>query len=165
MRTVSAGLFQQLPSSVATNPGSEPCEEEPERSPSMGLAEAVDEVIEILRNRPASSSAGLDTWERIVGIIAEHGTLPQTEVDQIEKTIAEVYRGWSDAQRRSIWYETETGMTDDDDDDSLCDTSFNGIGYALQIEVLDEVTKTAWADARELKSAAKKPSRGKKAIE
>jgi hypothetical protein len=31
-------------------------------------------------------------------------------------------------------------MTDDDDDDALCDTAFNGIGYALQVEMLDEVT-------------------------
>ena len=30
-------------------------------------------------------------------------------------------RGWSDAQRRSIWYETDSGMTDDSDDDALCD--------------------------------------------
>jgi hypothetical protein len=28
-------------------------------------------------------------------------------------------------------------MTDDDDDDSLRDTSFNGIGYALQVEMLE----------------------------
>ena len=44
--------------------------------------------------------------------------------------IAEAYRRWSDAQRWSIWYETDSGMTDDDDNDSLCDTSFDGIGYA-----------------------------------
>jgi len=46
------------------------------------------------------------------------------------KAIAEAYRRWPDAQRRSVWYETDSGMTDDDDDDSLCDTSFDGIGYA-----------------------------------
>ena len=69
------------------------------------------------------------------------------------------YRGWSDAQRRSIWYETESGMTDDG---SLCDTSFNGIGYALQVEMLDEVTKLAWHDARELKNAAAKRLRRRK---
>ena len=33
----------------------------------------------------------------------------------------------------------------DDDDDSLCDTSFNGIGYALQVEMLDEVTQACVA--------------------
>ena len=37
-------------------------------------------------------------------------------------------------------YETESGMTDDD---ALCDTSFNGIGYSLQIEVVDAVVKAA----------------------
>jgi hypothetical protein len=53
-------------------------------------------------------------------------------------------------------------MTDDDDDDALCDTSFNGIGYALQVEMLDEVTHVAWRDADELKKAgAKRPPREK----
>ncbi len=64
-------------------------------------------------------------------MIAENDGLSNSEVTRIEKAIDEAYRGWSDAQRRSIWYETESGMTDDD---SLCDTSFNGIGYALQVE-------------------------------
>jgi hypothetical protein len=50
------------------------------------------------------------------------------------------------------------------DDDSLCDTSFDGVGYALQVEMLDEVTKVAWQNARELKkAAAKRPRRKKKA--
>ena len=49
-------------------------------------------------------------------------------------------------------------MTDDDDDDSLCDASFNGIGYALQVEMLGEVTRAAWRDAEEQKKAAKRPA-------
>jgi len=131
--------------------------------PSMGLAEAVLEVIDILRGRPASGGDGPDNWERIIGIIAEHDSLPDSEVKIIEKTIAEAYRGWADAQRRSIWYETDSGMTDDDDDDSFCDNSFNGIGYALQVEMLDEVTRAAWQDARQLKKAPAKRPRRKKA--
>jgi hypothetical protein len=84
-------------------------------------------------------------------------------VKVIEKAIAEAYGGWSDAQRRSIWYETDSGMTDDDDDDSLCDTSLNGIGYALQVEMLDEVTRAAWRDAEEQKkAAAKRPAPARK---
>jgi len=103
----------------------------------------------------------------MVAIIAENDSLPNSAVKRIEKAIDEAYRGWSDAQRRSIWWETESGMTDDDDDDDdgpLCETSFNDIGYALQVEMLDEVTKVAWHDARELKkAAAKRPRRRKKA--
>lgn len=130
----------------------------------MGLAEAVHDVIDILRGRPAAGSDASDAWERMVRIIAEHGSLPDGEVKSIEKAVAEAYRGWSNAQRRSIWYETDSGMTDDDDDDSLCDTSFNGIGYALQVEMLDEVTRAAWLDAKELtKAAAKRPGRPKAA--
>jgi hypothetical protein len=53
-------------------------------------------------------------------------------------------------------------MTDDDSGDSLWDTSFNGIGYALQVEMLDEVTRAAWQDAEELKNAAaKRPPGGR----
>jgi hypothetical protein len=126
----------------------------------MGLAEAVHAVVGILRSRHSAGGDGSDAWERIVRIIAEHGSLPDGEVKSIEKAIAEAYRGWSNAQRRSIWYETDSGMTDDDDDHSLCDTSFNGIGYALQVEMLDEVTRAAWQDAEELtKAAAKRPGR------
>ncbi len=130
--------------------------------PSMGVAEAVRDVVDVLRGQPASGRDGPDDWDRIVRIIAEHDSLPDSEVKVIEKAIAEAYRGWSDAQRRSIWYETDSGMTDDDDDDSLCDTSFNGVGYALQVEMLDEVTRAAWRDAEERKkAAAKSPPRSK----
>ncbi len=129
----------------------------------MGLAEAIADVIDILRGRPAGGGGGSDDWERMIAIIAENDGVPNNEVTRIEKAIDEAYRGWSDAQRRSIWYETESGITDDD---SLCDTSFNGIGYALQVELLDEVTKAVWHDARELKKAtAKRPRRRKKATE
>lgn len=34
---------------------------------------------------------------------AEQGSLPDGEVKIIEEAIAEAYRCWSDAQRRSIW--------------------------------------------------------------
>ncbi len=96
-------------------------------------------------------------WDRIVRTVAENDNLPDRQVKVIEKAIAKAYRGWSDAQRRSIWYETDSGMTDDD---ALCDTSFNGIGYALQVEMLDEVTHVASRDADELKKAgAKRPPR------
>ena len=129
---------------------------------SMGLAEAVLDIIHIIRGRPASRGDAPDNWECIVGIIAEHDSLPDSEVKVLERAIAAAYRGWSDAQRRSIWYETDSGMTDDDDDDSLCDTSFNGIGYALQVEMLDAVTHAAWRDAKALKEAAAKRPRGRK---
>jgi hypothetical protein len=127
-----------------------------------GLAEGVRDVVDILRSRAASGSDGSDGWDHIVRIIAAEGCLPDSEVRVIEKAIAEAYRGWTDAQRRSIWYETYSGMADDDDDDALCDTSFNGIGYALQVEMLDEVTRAAWQDADEVGKAAAKRSTSKK---
>ncbi len=62
-------------------------------------------------------------------------------------------------------------MTDDDDDDSLCDPLFNGIGYAFQVEMLDEVTRVRGQHATELKKAAAKclgrrrrPGRGAKDV-
>jgi hypothetical protein len=130
-----------------------------------GLAEAVCDVVDILRRQRASMGDGPDGWERIVRGVAEHDSLTDSAVKIIEKAIAEAYDRWSDAQRRSIWYETDSGMTDDDDDDDACDTSFNGIGYALQVEMLDEVTRAAWRDADDLKKAAKRPSRGRRRAE
>jgi hypothetical protein len=122
----------------------------------------VDDVVDILRNQPPSGSDAADGWVRIVRIMAEHDSLPQDEVSVIENAIAEAYGRWSHAQRRSIWHETDSGMTDDDDEDAHCDTSFNGIGFALQVEMLDEVTRAAWQDADELRKAAAKRSRRKK---
>ena len=116
-------------------------------------------MIHVLRCRPARGGDGSDDWARMVAIIAENDSLPDSEVERIEKALDEAYRGWCDAQRRAIWYETESGSTDDDDDDSLCDTSFSRLGYALQVEILDEVTKVAWQDAK----AAKRRHRRKKA--
>jgi hypothetical protein len=121
---------------------------------SMGLAEAVHCIIDIIRR--TSGDDGCDHWERIVRIIDEHDCLTYNEVEVIEKAIAEAFDGWSDSQRRSIWYETDSGMTDDDDDDSTCDTSLNGIGYDLQVEMLDEVTRAAWQDAQELRKVSTK---------
>lgn len=123
------------------------------------LAEAVLDVVDIIRGEPASSNTGTDGWDRIVRIMARQEGLPEGEVKIIETAIAKAYDGWSDAQRRSIWYETESGMTDDDDDETLRDTSFNGIGYALQVELLDEVARTARQEADELKKAAAKSPR------
>ena len=111
-------------------------------APAKGLAEAVRDVIDILRSQPASRSERPDGWDRIVRIVAEQGSLPDGEV--------------------KVWYETDSGMTDDDDDDDACDTSFNGIGYALQVEMLDEVTRAAWRDTDELKKAAAKRSARRK---
>jgi len=89
--------------------------------------------------------------------------MTEAKHDGVSMGLAEARRGWWDAQRRSIRYDTDSGTTDDGDDDSLCDTSFHGIGYALQVEMLDEVTHAAWRDARAWKeAAAKRPRRGKK---
>ena len=73
----------------------------------MGLAEAIADVIDILRGRPAGG--GPDDRERMIAIIAENDGLPNREVERIEEAIDEAYRGWSDAQRRAIWCETESG--------------------------------------------------------
>jgi hypothetical protein len=61
----------------------------------MGLAEAVLDVVDVLRNQPASGSNGTDNWERIVSIIAEHNSLPDSEVNIIEKAIEQAYGSWS----------------------------------------------------------------------
>ena len=53
-------------------------------------------------------------------------------------------------------------MTGDENGDWLWSASFNAIGYARQVEMLDGVTCTAWQDAEELmKAAAKRPFRRK----
>ena len=129
----------------------------------MGLSGAVIEVIDILQGRPSSGGEGPDHWERFIRIIAQNDSLPHSEVEVIESAIAKAYDGWTDAQRQAIWYETESGMADcDDEDELLCDTSLNGIGHALQSELLEEITRTVWQHAGELKGAIAKQARMKK---
>ena len=65
----------------------------------MGLAAAVNEIIDSLRSTPDSENEGRDIWERLVGIIANQDSLPHKELEVIEKAIEKAYRGWSDAQR------------------------------------------------------------------
>lgn len=55
----------------------------------MGLDAAVIEIIDRLRGRPASEGDGPDNWKRIVSIIAEHDSLPDSEVKVIEAAIVE----------------------------------------------------------------------------
>lgn len=134
-----------------------------ERKFPVGLAGAVLEVIDILRGWLNSRGDGLDPWERFVRMIAERDSLSHSEVEIIERAVAEAYNGWSDAQRRAIWYQTESGMADCyDEDESPCDPSLNGIGHALQVEMLEEVTRAAWQDAEQRREASAKRSRDKK---
>ena len=143
-----------------------PVNEPTDDVPSMGLTEAVQDVVDILRGQPDSEGDGADSWDRIVRIIAKHDSLPNSDIEVIEKAISDAYGIWSDVERRAIWYETDSGLTDDDEDDAFCDTSFNGIGYALQVEMLDEVTRAAWQEAEDLrKAAAKRPRRMKSRAE
>jgi len=126
--------------------------------PSHGLAEAVLEVVDRLREQKPGRD-GLDRWECIVRIIAAQDSLPSSEVQVIEEAIAEACAGWSHEQRLSIWYETESGMADEPDDDSPYEIVLDGSGYVLREEMLDEVTKEARQQARELRRAAPKRRR------
>jgi len=122
------------------------------------LLEAVESVIEIVRSGTAPGEAQ-DDWERVVAAVTAHEDLPDlpglpaAEVKIVEKAIAKAYRTWSAAQRIAIWNETDAGMTDDDDDDTFTDPSFNGIGFSLQAELLDALLRAA-VDAK--KSREKK---------
>lgn len=51
--------------------------------PSVGLAEAVADAIDILRGRPACGGEGRDDRERMVAIIAENDSLPNSEVTRM----------------------------------------------------------------------------------
>ncbi len=51
----------------------------------MGLAEAIADVIDILRGRPAGGGDGSDAWEHITAIIAESDGISNSEVTRIEK--------------------------------------------------------------------------------
>ena len=84
------------------------------------------------------------------------GLIPDLPADRMGASGGESHKGRAGPGAGGS--EPDSGMTDDDDDDALCDTSFSGIGYALQVEMLDEVTCAAWRDADERKKAAAKRS-------
>ena len=64
----------------------------------MGLAEAVGDVVDILRGQSAIGKGGPDGWEHIVHIIAEHDSLPDSEVKVIEEAIVEAYHSRSPSE-------------------------------------------------------------------
>ena len=51
----------------------------------MGLAEAIADVIDILRGRPGGGGGGPDDWERMIAIIAESDGVSNSEVTRFEK--------------------------------------------------------------------------------
>ena len=51
----------------------------------MGLAEAIADVIDILRGRPAGGGGGSDDWERMIAIIAENDGVSNSQVTRLEK--------------------------------------------------------------------------------
>jgi len=107
-----------------------------------------DAVCEVIKR------AGV-AWDRIVSILNKGTGIPQSEVDHIEQAVAAAYDGWSEAQRRSIWLQTESGMDDEDDEDLASDN----FGYFLQCEILDQVLQAAEAEAGSMKSADAKRTR------
>ena len=50
----------------------------------MGLAEAIADVIDILRGRPGGGG-GSDDWERMPAIIAENDGVSNSQVTRLEK--------------------------------------------------------------------------------
>jgi hypothetical protein len=73
----------------------------------------------------------------MVAIIAENDSRSNSEVTRIEQLSMQAHRGWSEAQARSIRYETESGLADDDDDSPATRRS-TASRDALPVELLDE---------------------------
>jgi hypothetical protein len=101
------------------------------------LMEAVDQVIEILA-APTGSGTRSSDWDRMIQFIAKEDSLPGKDYDLVESAVKEAFGGWSEAERRAIWLDTDCGMADDDGDD---DMSIDACGDALRCEVLNAVMR------------------------
>jgi hypothetical protein len=110
----------------------------------MYLAEAVDEIREKLVQRRLSGRKTL--WATILKQIAKQDSFEGQHADTILEVIRSFLKPLDDKTIISLWRQTETGMGEDVDDECLFPDCCR---LDLEMELLQEITDLAWAEAKE----------------
>src|SRR5262245_733446 len=110
----------------------------------MYLAEAVDEIREKLLQCRLSGRKTL--WATILKQIAKQDSLERQHADTLLEVIRSFLKPLDDKTIISLWRQTETGMGEDVDDECLFPDCCR---LDLEMELLQEITDLAWAEAKE----------------
>jgi hypothetical protein len=110
----------------------------------MYIPEAVDDIRERLVKHRLSGRKTL--WSTILKQIAKQDSFDGQYADMILKTIRSFLKSLDDRTIISLWRQTETGMSDDTDDECLLPDCCR---MDLEMELLQEVTDLAWEEAKD----------------
>ena len=109
----------------------------------MNLTEAIELIRQdAIVNRVAAKKG--DLWSAMLSSIKTRDSTDGKHVDALQGIIATFLSQLDDDTVIALWAETETGQADHDDLESLV---ADYVRMALEMELLDEVTKLAWEEA------------------
>jgi hypothetical protein len=111
----------------------------------MYVVEAVDVIREklVLCRLPGRKTL----WSTILKQIAKQNSIDGHYADTILVAICAFLKPLEDSTIISLWRETETGMSDDTEDECLYHDSCR---MDLEMELLQQITELAWEEAKKL---------------
>lgn len=116
-----------------------------QRQPPMVLDEAIDSIRSAAQRHavPRAKGRKRNLWDTVLAQIAERDSFEGEFADTFLELIREFLAGLSDEAVIDLWCQTETGMGDDPEEQiAEC------VRIELEEELLHEVTKVAWDEAR-----------------
>ncbi len=117
----------------------------------MYLTEVVDEIRDKLTQHRLSGRKLL--WATAIKQIAKQDSFDGHYADIILEAIRALLKPLDDKTILSLWRETETGMCDDAEDESLFADCCR---MDLEMELLQQTTDLAWWEAEQMKKAVAK---------
>jgi hypothetical protein len=109
----------------------------------------LDEAIDMIRSAaqrqavPRGKRRKRNLWDTVIAQIAERDSFDGECFDTFLDLIREFLAGLSDETVIELWCQTESGMGDDPEEQIA-----EFVRIELEDELLHEVTKTAWEEAR-----------------
>ena len=109
----------------------------------LNLTAAIELIRQDAIAHPVVAKKG-DLWSTMLSQIKTSDSIDGKHADTLQEIIATFLGQLDDGSVIALWAETETGQADHDDLESLV---ADYVRMALEMELLDEVTKLAWEEA------------------
>ena len=110
---------------------------------SLHLTDAVEQIRNAAIAHQVATKKG-DLWSTMLSQIKPRDSIDGTHANALQVIIATFLGQLDDGTVTALWAETETGQADHDDLES---PAADYVRTALEMELLDEVTKLAWEEA------------------
>ena len=109
----------------------------------LNLRDAIELIRQDAIAQPVAALKG-DLWSAMLPQIKTRDSIDGKHADALQEIIVTFLGQLDDGSVIALWAETETGQVDHDDLESLV---ADYVRMALEMELLDEVTKFAWEEA------------------